>query len=77
VTETVCPATVTVADRELVVPLAATVNATVPPPLPLAGDTVTQDALDDAVHAQPEFTVTVTEVVPPPAPIDAVVGVTP
>jgi hypothetical protein len=66
----VCPPTVTVPDRELVVLLAATVSVSVPPPLPLVGDTVTQDALSDAVHEQPDGVVSVTDEVPPAAAIE-------
>jgi hypothetical protein len=67
VTVTAWPPTVTVAERELVEVLAASVSVTEPFPLPLAGDTVTQLWFDEAVHAQPACAVTVTVCVPAPA----------
>ena len=55
--------------------LAATVNATVPFPLPLAPDvTVIHDAAGIAVQAHDDAAVTVTVPFPPPAAIFALVG---
>jgi hypothetical protein len=73
---TVCPATVTEAEREDVIPLAAAVSATEPLPLPLAGDTVIHPALDEALQAQPAVVEIVMACVPPPLAIDAVAGET-
>jgi hypothetical protein len=74
VTVTALPATVTVAVREDVVALAATVSVTDPPPLPLAGETPTQAAFDVALHAQPALVETMTLSVPPPLAIETLVG---
>lgn len=62
--------------RELLVPFEAAVNVTVPLPVSLAGDTVSQLAPDDAVQLQPAGALTATGTLPPPAGTDAVVGVT-
>ena len=62
------------AERDFLPPFAA-VNVTLPLPLPLAGLTVNQAALSDAVQATVEgLTVTVTTSVPPPAGALHVVG---
>jgi hypothetical protein len=74
VTVTVCPATVAVPVRELVLEFAAIVSVTDPFPLPDAGLTVIHDALLDAVQAQPDGAVTLTLDVPAPAATDSVVG---
>lgn len=71
---TVCPATVTDPVRACAEVFAATVNVTDPDPVPDVRDSVTQDAPDEAVHAQPEPVVTVTPCVPPPLAIEADVG---
>jgi hypothetical protein len=67
---TVCPATVTVPEREG--PLrAATFSVTVPDPVPFAPDvTVIQSALLAAVHGQPADDVIVRLRVPPDAPTE-------
>jgi hypothetical protein len=76
-----CPAMVSVADRGLVVPFAATLYDTVPFPLPLAPlAIVAQEALLDAVHVQPAaaaVTATVPDVAPAAtdAPVGAIVNV--
>jgi len=67
VTVNVCPATVSVADRALVVMFAATLKAAVPLPVPLAVTAVSQPALLVAAHAQPSVDVTATLPVPPAA----------
>jgi hypothetical protein len=74
VTVTVCPATVTVPVRELVLEFAAIVSVTDPFPLPDAGLTVIHDAPLDAVQAQPVVVTTVTDEVPAPAATLSVVG---
>ncbi len=57
-----------VADRELLPALGATLNATLPGPLPFAPDvTVSHAALLDAVHPQPLPTLTATDPLPPAA----------
>jgi hypothetical protein len=66
----VCPAIVTAPDRELVLLLAPTSSVSVAPPLPLVGDTVTQEAFDDVDHEQPDGVVSVTDEVPPAAAIE-------
>jgi len=73
---TVCPATVTVPDREG--PLSgATVSETVPDPVPFAPDvTVIQSALLAAVHGQPADDVIERVRVPPDAPTESLVGAT-
>jgi hypothetical protein len=55
---------------------AATLIATVPLPVPLAPEVIdNQDALGVAVHVHPAAAVTeIGPAVPPPAPIDKVVG---
>ena len=72
----VCPATVTVPDREG--PLSvAMFSVTVPEPLPVAPDAiVTQSTLLAAVQGQPVEEVTATVRVPPDAPSENVLGVT-
>jgi hypothetical protein len=65
---------VTVADRELVVLFGSTLTVIDPLPLPLAGDSVTQAALEEAVHEQPAAAVTVTADVPPVALTEMDVG---
>ena len=72
VTVKVCSAIVSVPVRCWTTAFAATVNVTVPPPLPLAPDVIVNHAsLLTAVHAQPAIVVTVTVVpAPPDAPID-------
>ena len=69
VTLKLCPAIVSVPVRELVLLLAAALNATVPLPVPLAPPvTVSQDVLLlTPVHAHPASDVTPVEPVPPPA----------
>ena len=75
VTVKVCPPAVIVAVREAVLAFAATENATVPLPLPLAPDvTVTHAAELVAVHAQPDDELTLNEPVPPLAATDWLVG---
>jgi hypothetical protein len=71
-----CPATVAVPVR--VGPdVAATVNATVPFPLPDADPwRVIQGTSDDAVHGHPAFALTDTAIGPPPAPTECVDGET-
>ena len=64
----------TAAVRALVDALAATEMANVALPVPLAGETVTQLAPDDAVHAQPVVVVTLTVVVPAAFPTDGLSG---
>jgi hypothetical protein len=54
--------------------LAATVSVTVPDPVPLAGESVTQGAALEAVHVQVVSVVTVTDAVPPAVPFDTVSG---
>jgi len=73
---TICPATVTVPDRDG--PFSdATFSVTVPDPVPFAPDvTVIQSALLAAVHGQPADDVIETVRVPPDAPTESVVGVT-
>jgi len=70
------PATEILAVRELVVVLAATVNATVPLPVSDCPDVmVTHDALVAAVHAQlPAEAVTAIEPDPPLSPMFCEVG---
>jgi hypothetical protein len=64
----VCPAIVTVPDREAPV-LAATASVTVPEPVPEAPfDTVIHGTFGCAVHPQPSPAVTATFTVPPPPP---------
>ncbi len=67
VTESVCPPAVIVAVRALVVVFADTTNATDALPLPLVAPSVSQVALLDAVHAQPDRDVMVSEPFPPAA----------
>jgi hypothetical protein len=76
VTVTVWPATVAVPVREPVLVLAATVNVTAPTPLPDAGPTVIHAAPLDAVQPHSDGLVTITDVLPAPAPADSVVGET-
>jgi hypothetical protein len=75
VTVNVWPPAVIVPVRGEVVVFAATVNATVPLPKPLApAVTVIQAALLDAFHAQPALVVTVNEPLPPVASMDCDTG---
>ena len=76
VTLKLCPAIVRVPVRELVLLLAAALNATVPLPLPLAPPvTVSHDVLLlTPVHAHPASDVTPVEPVPPPAGTEPLVG---
>jgi hypothetical protein len=72
VTVTVCPATVSVPVRDVVEVFAATVNATVPLPVPeLPLLTVIHAALLAAVHVQPVPAVTPTDPLPPADVSDA------
>ncbi len=72
----VCPATVSVPVRAVVVPLAAAANVTEPLPLPVApAEIVSQLLFDAAVHAQPLADTTATVPDPPPASIAWVAGV--
>ncbi len=72
VTVSVCPPIVSVPLRCVVLALAAALNPTDPPPLPLAPlVTVSHDVLLlTPVHAQPVGAVTAVEPVPPPASTD-------
>jgi hypothetical protein len=71
----VLPATVSVAERDDGEVFAATVNATVPFPLPFAPDVIViQLALFVAVHPQLEPAVTEMDPEPPLAPTDWLVG---
>ncbi len=76
VTLKLCPAIVSVPVRELMLLLAAALNATVPLPLPLAPPvTVSHDVLLlTPVHAHPAGDVTPVEPVPPPAGTEPLVG---
>jgi hypothetical protein len=72
---TVCPATVSVPVRELVLVLAATLKFAVPPPVALLPDvSVIQLALLAAVHAHVLPVVALTVSVPAVAPKDWLVG---
>jgi hypothetical protein len=70
VTETVCPATVTVVLRSAFMSLAATVTVTEPGPLLAVGATVTHEAGELADHAHPASVVTGIDAVPPCAGIE-------
>ena len=71
----VLPAIVSVAERDDEDVFAATVNATVPLPLPFAPDViVTHAAAPVAVHAQPVPAVTPMDPEPPLAATDWLVG---
>jgi hypothetical protein len=77
VTVTVCPPIVIVPVRVLAVLFAATVNETVPVPLPFAPEVITMNAaLLAAVHAQPASVVTVRLPAPPPDGNDWLAGET-
>jgi hypothetical protein len=66
VTVTVWPATVSVAERDVVAVLASAVYVTVPLPVPLAPLVIVSHETDSvAVHVQPLVVVTVTFAVPP------------
>ena len=67
------PATVTVAVR-FEAEFGPTVTVSVRPPVPLAGETVVQPALEEADHGQPEVVVKATDVVPPPLAMVADAG---
>ena len=68
VTVKVCPPTLIEAVREVVALLAATLNDTVPLPVPLGAPLrVSQLALLVALHAHPAPAVTLKELAPPPA----------
>jgi hypothetical protein len=73
-TVTVCPATVSVVLRAAADVLAGTVTVTDPSPDPLAGDTVAQPALDEAVQVQPACAAIVTVALSPPASTDIDAG---
>ena len=73
-TEKVCPAIVRLPVRAAP-PLAATLNATVPPPRPSAPDVIEiHGLLLPAVQAHPAEVVTVVDPLPPAAPSDNCVG---
>ena len=75
VTPRASPAIVIVALRLAVVPFAATVNATVPLPLPLAPLVIAiHDAVSEAVHPHPAGAVTENVLAAPDAPIDRLDG---
>lgn len=75
--DTGCPATVNVADRDVVAVLGATVYDSVPAPEPAAPAVmVIQLAGFDEDHAQPAEVETDTEPLPPPETNDCEVGVT-
>jgi hypothetical protein len=75
VTVKVCPAIVTVPLRWLVAVFDETDILTVPLPLPDAPEVIEiQPTLLDALQAQPLVAVTLVLVLPPIAPIDALVG---
>jgi hypothetical protein len=80
VTVTVCPATVTVALRLVVAVFGPAVTVTLPFPVPLVGLRVNhvaaRPAPPDAVQLHPDAVLTVSAALPPPAAIDAPVGVT-
>jgi hypothetical protein len=77
VTVTVCPPIVIVPVRLLAFVLAATVNETVPLPLPLVPEVIVMKAvLLAAVHAQPVSVVTATLPPPPPEENDWLAGET-
>jgi hypothetical protein len=77
-TVTGVPAIVNVPVRAVVAVFAATVTVAVPPPVLLAGVTVSQAVAVAAVHAQLEpLAVTVTEKLSPPAGDVCAVGVAP
>jgi hypothetical protein len=66
VTVNVCPPIVSVPDREVIVLLAAALNPTVPPPVPLAPDvTDSHPALLAAVHGHAVPVASVTVPLPP------------
>jgi hypothetical protein len=78
VTDTVCPAIVTLALRGVVKVLAVAVSVTVPFPAPVAPPVMlSQPTLSLAVHAQPAPAATAADIVPPAAGTDRLVGVTP
>ena len=64
------PAIVTIAVRVATLVLVATDNRTCPSPLPLDPLTAIHSALEDADHAQPDWTETLTVVAPPAAAKD-------
>ena len=71
----VLPAIDTAADRDAVAVLAATEYPTVPGPVPLEPAVIViQEALVDALHAQPAWAVTVTLPVAPEEPTDRLAG---
>ena len=76
-TVNVWPAIVSVPWRVCVAVFAVAENVTMPPPVPLAPVLIVSHpgALLVAVHAQPAVVVTVEEPLPPPATIEALVGV--
>lgn len=73
-TVTLCPATVSVALRDEVELLAATVAVTDPLPAPLVGQTLVHVALEDTDQVQPAGAVTDRLALAPPAPTDTVSG---
>jgi hypothetical protein len=73
-TVTDCPLTSIVAERALATVFGTTLTAIEPGPVPLAGDTVNQPAVDDAVHAQPASVETDRVALPPALVTDTVIG---
>ena len=74
-TENVCPATVSVPLRVLALVFAVTYQVTVPPPVPLAGENVSQlGALLDGVHVQPALADTLNVPLPDAAPALTLTG---
>lgn len=73
VTVTVFPPMVTVAVRLEVAVFAGIVRVTAPLPVPVAGETATQDAAVDAVHEHPAIAVTLIVALPPSLAMETVV----
>jgi hypothetical protein len=71
---TVFPATETPTERPVVSEFATIVSVTVPLPLLLDGEAVTQEGSPATVQAQPLAVETATLTLPPPAATDTVVG---
>lgn len=71
----VLPASVIVPVRVLLCDVGATINVTLPSPVPLAGDTVIHEALETAVHVHVE-SLSVIVIVPelPKSGIEALLG---
>jgi hypothetical protein len=75
VTVNVCPAIVIVPDRLLPLEFDPTLNPTVPLPVPAAPNAmVSHGVVVVAVHAQPVLAVTATDLGPPAAAMDVLVG---